>query len=1088
MFSISDIRNEVYPAAYRRGLSLYESGAATEFSYDIYIENNSPKAEITAKIQESPQDIFNVTVLVDEEYTEVCSSCCNCDAYYNDEGLCSHCVAALLAYVNKRQAVEILREKQQNAAVMHTSVGFKTILTRHSMQAGAAYLLPENVYGKIELEPCFRLEYRYATVTFKIGTEQKYVLKNISAFLKSIASNERVRYGKKLDFYHNKAAFTEKSLRLIEFMELQDADLKRRSRRHAYYIHDGSGYERVMDLDEVGIDRFFEAVGSQTFFAQTDYKETQPCHLADKEMKPLLTINPGSMGIFLVLEDLTVIRGSRFYYFCRDHVFYRSPLLLKQQAEDVFEFLERQTGRSCYISDEEMPIFCRDLLPLLRETFHISAAGFDETLYIPKKPEFQLYLDKLDLHVTGAKLVAVYGVTKYNVLETIKEGEVRDVSEETRIRNLVYPYFNDLSSDKTIFLLQHDEDKLYQLLSGGLARLSEFMEIYTSEPFRKMKVLPAPNVSVGISLKSDLLELSIHSEEMPPDELAYVLSKFSHRKKYIRLKNGDFLDLSHNGLVQLAEVSEALHLTEAGLKKGTIHIPKFRAMYLDAALRNNQFLTVEKSKELKSIVRNMKTIEDSDFDVPQSLKSVMRGYQVSGFLWLKTLRENGFGGILADDMGLGKTLQVISLLLSEYHEILAGEKPARRALIICPASLVYNWQRELERFAPELPVAAVTGAAPERKEIVRSSGENDILITSYDLLKRDTDFYQDIVFSIEVIDEAQYIKNPNTQAAKGVKIITSAFRLALTGTPIENRLSELWSIFDFVMPGFLFSYQRFKRQLETPITVNADEERMEWLLRMIRPFVLRRIKGDVLTDLPEKIEENLYAKMSGEQLILYNAHVQQLKRQLTDQSDKEFRTQKIQILAELTKLRQICCDPALLFDNYGSGCAKAEMCIELIKNAVSGGHKILLFSQFTTMLDRLAALLANEDISYYMLTGAVSKEKRMEMVEHYNQDDVPVFCISLKAGGTGLNLTSADIVIHYDPWWNVAVQDQATDRAHRIGQNHVVTVYKLVSEGTIEEKIISIQERKKKLAQQVLEGEGMNQTSFTKEEILAFLE
>ena len=518
-----------------------------------------------------------------------------------------------------------------------------------------------------------------------------------------------------------------------------------------------------------------------------------------------------------------------------------------------------------------------------------------------------------------------------------------------------------------------------------------------------------------------------------------------------------------------------------------MQIPKYRAMYLDAALKSSNKLSVEKNREFKGIVRNMKTIEDSDHEVPETLKTVMRSYQKTGFLWLKTLRENGFGGILADDMGLGKTLQVISLLLSEQESCEGGAHGRRRSLIVCPASLVYNWKKELERFAPQLSARVIVGLAAERARLVAQSAEGEILITSYDLLKRDAKLYQDMVFAIQVIDEAQYIKNPDTQAAKGVKGISAAFKLALTGTPIENRLSELWSIFDYLMPGFLYTYQRFRQEIELPIVTNGDEDKMKRLQRMIRPFVLRRLKSEVLSDLPEKLEENVYARLEGEQQALYDAHAQRMKQLLSEKSDKEFQTEKLQILSELTKLRQLCCDPSLLFEGYQGGSAKLEMCMELLLNAVQGGHKILLFSQFTSMLERFAERLKSEGIRYYMLTGAVGKERRMQMVERFAQDDVSVFCISLKAGGTGLNLTAADIVIHYDPWWNVAVQNQATDRAHRIGQKNVVTVYRLVAEGTIEEKIVAMQERKQQLAEQVLSGDGMDSASFTREELLELL-
>jgi hypothetical protein len=1096
MFSVSDIKEEAYPATFRKGKELYEAGAVAELTYDIYAEDDFPMADISAKVRGVYQDFYRVTAVVDEEFADISNISCGCEAFYNYEGMCKHCVAVLLAYVNRRQAKEILEakrggqatqeQKPEKLAMMKTASGFKNILNQYSMRADSVYLIPETVRGKVELEPYFKLDYGYATVEFKIGTEHKYVLKNISAFLFALERNEKVHYGKKLDFYHNRDAFTENALRIIDFLEKQERDKKRQSQYHAYYVHSG-GYERVMELDEVGIDRFFAAVADMAFPGEMGYERQSYYRMAEDEKKPILTIRAGGAGAFLMLEELHVIRGNERYYFYENDKIYASSKELKSRAGEFFDYIERQSGGECYIAAEELPMFCRDLLPVLRETFTVSAEGFDEGLYVPKKPEFELYLDKQEADVTGAKLLAVYGQEKYNVLETVGAGEVRDLGEELRVRSMVEPYFNGFGMAGTVFVLERDEEMLYQLLSGGLQRLSEYMAIYTSEAFRNMKVVAAPTVTVGVSLKSDLLELSIQSGEMAPEELAYLLSRYDRKKKYVRLKNGDFLDIRDDDLGLLAEVSQALHLTETNLKKGAVNVPKYRAMYLDAALQNNSVLTIEKNRDFKGMVRNMKTIEDSDYEVPDSLKGVMRGYQKTGFLWLKTLRENGFGGILADDMGLGKTLQVISLLLSEQEEYKAGEKEKRKSLIVCPASLIYNWQKEIARFAPSLPTTVIAGNMAEREELIAESKAGDILITSYDLLKRDADIYQNEIFAIQVIDEAQYIKNPGTQAAKSVKKITAAFKLALTGTPIENRLSELWSIFDYLMPGFLYTYQRFREEIESPIVTTQDENKTERLQRMIRPFILRRLKGDVLRDLPEKLEENVYARLGGEQLALYDAHVQQLKQVLEGQSEQEFRTGKIQILAEITKLRQICCDPALLLEDYHGESAKTDMCMELILNAVGAGHKILLFSQFTSMLDRLAERLQKEGISYYMLTGAVGKEKRMQMVESFNSDEVPVFCISLKAGGTGLNLTAADIVIHYDPWWNVAVQNQATDRAHRIGQKNVVTVYKLVSEGTIEEKIINIQERKQELAKQVLEGEGMDNISFSKEELLELL-
>ena len=443
--------------------------------------------------------------------------------------------------------------------------------------------------------------------------------------------------------------------------------------------------------------------------------------------------------------------------------------------------------------------------------------------------------------------------------------------------------------------------------------------------------------------------------------------------------------------------------------------------------------------------------------------------------------------ILADEMGLGKTLQVIMLIFSHFQDMKEGE--SKRCLIVTPASLVYNWESEFERFVPGLPVTVVAGDVKQRMEQVRnaSKGEREVLITSYDLLKRDMECYEEVEFFLEVIDEAQKIKNHNTQASRAVKAVKAKHRIALTGTPVENRLSELWSIFDYLMPGFLYSYERFRKKIEVPAIQEEKAEVFDRLKRMVRPFILRRLKKDVLKDLPEKIEENLFTKMSGGQRALYDAHEQKIRMMLHKQSAEEFGSSKIQILAELMRLRQLCCDPALIYEDYVEGAAKSDLCMDLIENAIEGGHKILLFSQFTTMLERLGERLREREISYYTITGATPKEERMRLVKQFNENDTPVFCISLKAGGMGLNLASADIVIHYDPWWNLAVQNQATDRAHRIGQKKIVTVYKLIARDTIEERIVRLQELKKELADRLLTGGELDTAHFSREDFLELL-
>lgn len=377
----------------------------------------------------------------------------------------------------------------------------------------------------------------------------------------------------------------------------------------------------------------------------------------------------------------------------------------------------------------------------------------------------------------------------------------------------------------------------------------------------------------------------------------------------------------------------------------------------------------------------------------------------------------------------------------------------------------------------------VSGTQTERQLILEKQGDYDILVTSYDLLKRDIDQYDALKFDFQILDEAQYIKNHTTAASKAVKVIHSKTRLALTGTPIENRLSELWSIFDYLMPGFLYKYETFKKSFETPIVKNKDMAASERLRQMTAPFILRRLKKDVLRDLPEKLEEVRYAKPEKKQLDLYNGQLAHMQKLLKNQNEDDFNKNKLKVLAELTRIRQICCDPSLCFEDYNGGSAKREACMELIASAAESGHKMLVFSQFTSMLELLEKDLKASGLSWYKITGSTPKEERIRLVKAFNEDSVPVFLISLKAGGTGLNLTGADIVIHYDPWWNLAVQNQATDRAHRLGQTKTVTVYKLIMKDSIEEKILKLQEAKKDLADEILKGENGNLGSLSQEEL-----
>ena len=829
-----------------------------------------------------------------------------------------------------------------------------------------------------------------------------------------------------------------------------------------------------------------------------------------------MTITGAKQGIELKVSKFTCAANTEQYKIC----FYDKKIYIENVEEllpvkDFLDSLSLISGEKAFIENKDVPAFCQELLPVIQKFFKCRMVEFHPENYGMVKPEFRFYLDAPQENMVTCKATVKYGDREFS-LYTTDDIAARDMNRETVVRNVIHKYSNAFNPFEQCAVIADDEEMEYEFLTEGIQALQAVGEVFISDALRRIEVRNSPKVTVGVSLSGNLLELSMTAGDISKEELIDILSRYNKKKKFYRLKNGAFVNAADSGLDTVEELRAGLQLTDKQMKQDKIEVQKYRALYLDAQLKENPVVLAVKDKSFKSLVRNMKTIEDNDFEVPESLDKVLREYQKRGFLWIKTLNYNGFGGILADDMGLGKTLQVICYLLSEYQEReiqenskkepvekeqgienegrqrekkSSDDRLRRNALIVAPASLVYNWNSELERFAPELTGKMIVGTAVQRHTLLEEAGENDILITSYDLLRRDSDFYKKYRFRCQIIDEAQYIKNHSTQAAKAVKKIQADTRFALTGTPVENRLSELWSIFDYLMPGFLYSYSRFREELEVQIVQHESEEASERLRKMIRPFVLRRLKKDVLRDLPEKLEENMYTRLEGEQQKLYDAHVKRMKLLLDKQSEEEFNTSKIVILSELTKLRQICCDPALLFEEYKGESAKLEMCVDLIRNAVENGHKILVFSQFTTMLSRLADRLENEETAYYMLTGSTGKEKRAKLVEEFNKEDNPtaVFLISLKAGGTGLNLTAADIVIHYDPWWNLAVQNQATDRAHRIGQKNVVNVYKLIAKDTIEENIVKLQEKKHALADQILSGEDMGSGSFSREEILELL-
>jgi len=460
------------------------------------------------------------------------------------------------------------------------------------------------------------------------------------------------------------------------------------------------------------------------------------------------------------------------------------------------------------------------------------------------------------------------------------------------------------------------------------------------------------------------------------------------------------------------------------------------------------------------------------------LDGVLRPYQKQGVFWMSFLARNRWGGVLADEMGLGKTLQALALI---RH--LGG-----RALVVCPTSLLVNWQREAGRFAPELRVLVLSGG--RRQELFAEMGSADLVLTSYPLLRRDADRYRGVEFRVMILDEAQHIKNPESLNAQSAQSVRAEHRFVLTGTPVENSVRDLWSIMHFLMPGFLGTRADFKERFEVPIQAKPGGGEQRRLVERVRPFILRRKKAEVAKEIPEKLEQVAYCEMSAEQAEVYGALLSATRVKVGELVGGAAQGQaRMVMLTALLRLRQACCDLRLLGDAMEGGpegSAKLELLEELLQQAMDGGHRVLVFSQFVAMLQLMRERLEALGVDYCYLDG--STKDRQQVVDRFQTGQVPVFLISLKAGGVGLNLTAADTVIHFDPWWNPAVEAQATDRAHRIGQQKVVTVYKLIVRNTVEEKILTLQARKRELVEATLESEQPLMEGLSSEEILGLLD
>ncbi len=846
-------------------------------------------------------------------------------------------------------------------------------------------------------------------------------------------------------------------------------------------------------ISNTGLDEIFEVLKNKKILFKRDALDEEIVFEAhNPDIK--FTVDQESNGDYILTPNIDVfsydiLQGSTYLYMLTKKALYRCDKTFEETILKLLNVYRENYTPQIRFKREELPSFCSLVYPKLKG--EISLDKLDEGIinkYVPQELYIKLYLDYDKNNYITADLKFVYGDVEFNPLKDTNISVARDVSKENEY---LYIFVNTgfMLDKENGRLILADEEKIYNFLSEEIGLYMHKFEVLATDTFKQREIRKPKIGNIGIKLENDLLKIDLSKIDFDIEEIRSIMQKYKLKKKYHRLKDGSFLDLEENETMDfIGSLLENEDISYKQIQEGELEIPISRGMYLDRLIQNLN-TNVEKNDEYKKMVNQISKREIEDkIELPKGLKSELRQYQVTGFKWLKVLDKYKFGGILADDMGLGKTIQLLAVIQSYLEE----EKNPNPSIVVCPSSLSLNWKNEIDKFAPNIKTLVIHGNAEERANQIENIEKYNLVITSYDLLKRDIEEYKakDYKFKYIIADEAQYIKNNNTQNAKVIKEIKADTRFALTGTPIENSLSELWSIFDFIMPGYLYSYRKFKEIYEVPIVKDNDEWVLKKLKMLIEPFILRRTKQEVLTELPDKTISVLNNEMQDEQLKIYTSYMANAKREVSQElKENGFEKSQMKILALLMRLRQICCHPSLFISNYTGASSKLNQCIEVIKDAVLSGHKILLFSSYSSMLEIIGEELKKENIKHFKLTGQTKVGDRLKLVEEFNSnDEIKVFLISLKAGGTGLNLIGADMVIHYDPWWNLSAENQATDRTYRIGQKKNVQVYKLITKDSIEERIYELQEKKAQLAKSMLSTETTFINKLSREDIMSLFD
>lgn len=1026
---------------YERGLKYYHEKRVHGISY------NAQKQEWFAEVHGS--ESYYVDIGLNELQNGTIKAYCECPAF-DTYRTCKHLVAVLLK----------IADQHENHDDHHLTASFIDSILSIPQTTGAETVI-EKMPMKVEY--FLYLDRKKISLQLKTGIDHCYVIHHIRDFLQHVLAEEKYPFTKKFTFHPNEHYFLQQDIELFKelYAYIQTGDLF----TDKSYVISNAYDRRNLLIPPLNFSRLLEKLSERNTVVLCEEEQFSEIHIIHDELPFSFSVIEKNNRPFIKIEN---VKHAKVYldYQCvfQQGTFY---FLSEKQLEIAKQI--RRTG----IRDLQLPLesemvntFFSEALPILS---HVTDVEIDQKIQqniveYPLKAE--LYLDQKDDNLVG-KLLYRYGNYSLNPFSQHSTDKiiVRDVEKEQKIMRIIEQSDFHYNGKELYFKMTEDE-VLYDFLYKKLPLLEEYVDLFLTDSIQKMifTEIPTFHTNVSVDESTNLLEVGFDMTGVDETEIASILQAVVEKKRYYRLDSGKILSLQTNEYERIRNLLKDLRVSQSEIKTNKLTLPAYRGLQFDEW--EDEKTTYHAS--FKRLIDRLKRPEKQIYPLPSELRTTLRKYQETGYQWLKSLSVYQLGGILADDMGLGKTVQTIAYLLSER-----SDKPH---LVVVPASVVYNWRNECRKFAPSLKVQILVGLREERELLMEEGKFADVWITTYGIVRQDIDLYKEISFQSLILDEAQHIKNYFTKTSKAIREIQADKKFALSGTPIENSLDELWAIFQVVLPDFLPTLKQFRKM---------DREKISSLTR---PFILRRLKEDVLTELPEKIESVHISELTKEQKELYLGYLQQLRSETSHSiANNRFQHERMKILAGLTRLRQICCHPSLFIENYEGRSGKLDELIELVQTFIANGKRMLIFSQFTSMHEIIRKELDQLAIEYFYLHGQTPANERVQMSEAFNRGEKDVFLISLRAGGTGLNLTGADTVILYDLWWNPAVEDQATSRAHRFGQKNVVQVIRFITDGTIEEKIYELQQKKRELIDQVIQPGETMLSSLSEEDIKELL-